>query len=118
MTTEIGRAYVEPGKLVRPGPRGRTLRLLVGSLQVSATIFALLLADVFLRPQNFVLLRPQNFVLNFVTLFFLIYIGISTLIALYFLPDMLNLAFGVTRLGLDNVRQGAGHDHCPNHPCR
>ncbi len=38
MPGEVGRAYVKPGTLLRPGPRGRVLRLLIGGLQVSAAI--------------------------------------------------------------------------------
>ncbi len=89
MTAEAGSAYVKPGTLVRPGPRGRVLRLLVGGPQVSATILALLYANIFLRPETVDL---DSFEQTFV----LIYIGFSAVIALYFLRDMVNVGFRVT----------------------
>ena len=88
MAAEVGRAYVKPGTLLRPGPSGRVGRLLIGGLQVSATILALLYASIFLRPQTVDLGRFPLGVL--------IYIGISAVIALRWLSYMVNIAFRVT----------------------
>ncbi|OLS27630.1 MAG: hypothetical protein HeimC2_10770 [Candidatus Heimdallarchaeota archaeon LC_2] len=85
MTVEVSSAFVRPGTLVRPGPRGRVLRFLVGSLQVSATILTFFYLDVFLHPD---LNRSIN-------LGVLIYIVISFLIALRWLGYMVNIAFRV-----------------------
>ncbi|MEE9173783.1 MAG: hypothetical protein V3U30_02265 [Thermoplasmata archaeon] len=86
MTAEVGRAYVKPGTLVRPGPWGRVGRLVIGGLQVSATTLALLYANIFLQPE-------KAFQIN---LFVPIYIGISSVIALRWLSYMVNIAFRVT----------------------
>jgi hypothetical protein len=89
MTAEVGRAYVKPGTLLKPGPRGRVGRLLIGGLQVSATFFALLYANIFLRPGTLDLADD-------VGVFVLIYIGITLGLALPWLGYMVNIAFHVT----------------------
>ena len=52
MTEKFGRAYAEPETFVRPGPRGRALRLFLGGVQFTATILALSNANMFLRPEE------------------------------------------------------------------
>ncbi len=89
MTAEVGRAYVKPGTLVRPGPRGRVGRLLIGGLYVSATILALLYANIFLRPETLDL--ADNEQVNA-----LIGIGIGFVFAIPWLGYMVNIAFRVT----------------------
>ncbi len=86
MTEKVGRAYVEPETFVRPGPRGRALRLFLGGLQLTATILALFNANMFLRPEE-----PFS-----VSLFVVIWLGSSLLVALWLLGMMVNIAFGVT----------------------
>ncbi len=103
------KAYEKPGTLLKPGPTGRVLRLLVGGLQVAATILVLLYSSWFLRPETItsggfiVALLPgiqdipdlTSFQV-FIQIFALIYIGISFVISLRWLPHMVNIAFRVT----------------------
>lgn len=85
MTGEVGGAYLKPGTLVRPGPRGRILRLLVGGLQVTALVFVLLNINMFLRPEE-----PFS-----VSLFVAIWLGFSLVVNIRFLRDTVNVGFHV-----------------------
>lgn len=86
MTEEVADAYLKPGTLVRPGPRGRLLRFLVGGLQVTAIVLALLNTNMFLRPEE-----PFS-----VSLFVVIWLGSSLVINIRILGDLLNVGFRVS----------------------
>ncbi len=88
-TKTARQAYMKSGTFVRPGPRGRALRLFLGGLQLTATILALFNANMFLRPETLDLDNAS-------AVFVLIYVVWSLVIALRWLGDMVNIAFGVT----------------------
>lgn len=84
MTEEAGTAYLKPGTLARPGPRGRVLRLLVGGVQVTTIVFALLDTRIFLRPEE-----PFS-----VPLFVVIWLSIGLVIGIRFFNDMVKMSTG------------------------
>ena len=89
MDEEVFGGYLRPGTLVRPGPRGRALRLFLGGPQLTATILALVYANMFLRPETLDLDNASQ-------VFVLIWVGFSLVWALPWLGHMVNIAFGVT----------------------
>ena len=86
VTGEVDGDYLKPGTLVGPGPRGRILRLLVGGLQVTTIVLALLHTNIFLRPEE-----PFS-----VSLFVVIWLGFSLVVDIRFLGDMVNTGFRVS----------------------